>query len=453
MASTAADLRVDEPVIILTCARSGSTLLRFILDAHPALACPPETGVVDICSRMGVLSQLLSGPQADPGGPGELATGAIRIWVTTMFADYLRQAGKLRWCEKSLGSAEAAGPFLSLFPKARFICLYRSSMDVVDSLHEACPWGLHGYGLEPFTAAHPGDSVAAAADYWVCHTRPILEFEQAHPEASLRVRYEDLTADPAAEAGRIFEFLGEQAVPELLSGFLTARRSWFGPADHKIWETTRVHSDSVGRGARVPVDAIPPIITGMVNELHAELGYPPLHGHWSQAAAASVLTDSERPGQPAGGQAGHAAAAVQLEDLESRLAERLAVSAENLEPAAWAALGSTFRISAAVRLSSGALVGHWQVDLAAQSLTRADAVSDDEGRENAAEWGVVGPAGIWLAVLGGDVGLAAALRERQLRVTGPGGTEAPSAAGYMGGDPRVALLTRLIPSSVVTAAS
>jgi len=448
MTVTATDLRVDEPVIVLTCARSGSTLLRFILDSHPGLACPPETGVVDLCSRMGVLSQLLAGPEADRSGLSELATGAVRAWVTSMFADYLRQVGKRRWCEKSLGSAAVADRFLSLFPLAKFICLYRSSMDVVDSLHEACPWGLHGYGLEPFTAAHPGDSLAAAADYWVCQTQPILDFEQAHPEASLRVRYEDLTADPVAEAGRIFEFLGEQAAPEILSDFLVTRRHWFGPADHKIWETSQVHSDSVGRGVRVPVDAIAPIITGMVSKLHAELGYRPLGDHWNDAVVARALADGEQPGQPADGQVGHdeaAAAAIQLEELETRLVERIAVAARRLGPGAWADPGAVFRISAAVRLSSGMLAGHWRIDLAAQSVTRAEAeISDDQAQEGVAKWGVVGQAGSWLSVLTGDVGLADALGDRQLRVTGPGGTEEPPAADYPGGDARIALLARLI---------
>jgi len=35
----------QSPVFILTAARSGSTLMRLILDTHPELASPPETGV------------------------------------------------------------------------------------------------------------------------------------------------------------------------------------------------------------------------------------------------------------------------------------------------------------------------------------------------------------------------------------------------------------------------
>ena len=34
-----------DPVFVLCGGRTGSTLLRFLLDAHPDLACPPETNV------------------------------------------------------------------------------------------------------------------------------------------------------------------------------------------------------------------------------------------------------------------------------------------------------------------------------------------------------------------------------------------------------------------------
>jgi hypothetical protein len=40
------------PVFVLCGARSGSTLLRFILDAHPELACPPETNIPALCAQL-----------------------------------------------------------------------------------------------------------------------------------------------------------------------------------------------------------------------------------------------------------------------------------------------------------------------------------------------------------------------------------------------------------------
>jgi sulfotransferase family protein len=446
------ELRTDEPVIVLTCARSGSTLLRFVLDSHPALACPAETAIVDLCSRMGILAELLASgdPAAMPA-----AADATRTWVRAMFGAYLSRAGKSRWCEKSLGSAAAAEEFIGLFPKARFICLYRSSMDVVDSVHEACPWGLHGYGLEPFAAAHSGNTVAAVADYWVCQTRPILEFEQAHPEICLRVRYEDLTAEPAATARRIFAFLGEPDAPVVAAGFLTERRDLSGPADHKIWETTRVHADSVGRGIRVPVAAVPPAILALVNELHGELGYGVVDETWNDAAVAHVLSQPrDEADDDANAQEEAAAVAAQrLDELESLLFARLAQSLPRLRRPTGLAAGSAFRISAAVRLPGGALVGHWRVDLTKSTCTPVDAEAASHPALSADldEWAALGDADSWIAVLTGQRGLAAALRDGSLRVAGRRDEEAGARTpGPRRADDRVTLLTWLIPPSAGT---
>lgn len=38
-----------DPVFVLCAGRSGSTLLRFLLDAHPDLVCRPENGLPDLC--------------------------------------------------------------------------------------------------------------------------------------------------------------------------------------------------------------------------------------------------------------------------------------------------------------------------------------------------------------------------------------------------------------------
>ncbi len=321
-------LRLGEPVVVLTCARSGSTLLRFILDSHPELACPPETGVVDLCTRLGVLSMLLDGPPTGvrPGLTG-LAATSIRSWVTATFGTYLIRAGKTRWCDKSLGSAESAHRFLDLFPQTRFICLYRNCMDVIDSALEACPFGLRGYGMDPYVAAHPGNSVGAVADYWVTHTRAITEFEQAHPSACLRLRYEDLVADPEAQADRIFTFLGEMPVPGISQSCLAPGRELFGPSDHKIWATSSITADSVGRGSRLPVQAISPPVLTLINGLLDQLGYPlaspgvPSRAapdkHGAPGTPASIPPARQAPATAPGDDA------AALDELEELLASRL----------------------------------------------------------------------------------------------------------------------------------
>ncbi len=38
--------------IIIGAPRSGTTLLRFMLDSHPELAIPPETGFLAVCAQL-----------------------------------------------------------------------------------------------------------------------------------------------------------------------------------------------------------------------------------------------------------------------------------------------------------------------------------------------------------------------------------------------------------------
>ena len=40
------------PIFIASHARTGSTLLRYIIDTHPALCCPPELALGQLCSAL-----------------------------------------------------------------------------------------------------------------------------------------------------------------------------------------------------------------------------------------------------------------------------------------------------------------------------------------------------------------------------------------------------------------
>ena len=441
-------LRLAEPVVVLTCARSGSTLLRFILDSHPELACPPETGVVDMCTQLGVVSMLLDGPP--PAGEprlSELAAKSIRSWVTVTFGTHLIRAGKARWCDKSLGAEGSAHRFLDIFPQTKFICLYRHCMDVVDSALEACPFGLRGYGLDPFAAAHPGNNVAAVIDYWVTHTRMIAQFEKAHPDVCLRLRYEDLVTDPEEQADRIFTFLGEKPVPGISRSCLATGRENFGPGDHKIWATSSITPDSVGRGARIPASLISPPVLTIVKGLLEQLGYPPP----DQAGAGPDVPDDtagsaatrgiSRPGQASSPAPGDDSILDELDKLLSgRLSARSAQTISNGEDTGEAE--APFMITAIVPSTGTAtsLARWWRVDPATASLVRGGAAAPVS---EPGEWTVTGDARTWHSVLTGDLNMGAAVRHGHLRysgITGPSPAVPPS----LRGDPYTGVLTRLL---------
>ncbi len=68
----------DDPVFVLCAGRSGSTLLRFLLDAHPDLACPPETRLPWLARQLATAWAVIedAGPSGQPAN-GSSADAAI----------------------------------------------------------------------------------------------------------------------------------------------------------------------------------------------------------------------------------------------------------------------------------------------------------------------------------------------------------------------------------------
>jgi Sulfotransferase family len=313
--------RCESPAFILTASRSGSTLLRFILDSHPELACPPETNVGQTAANLVRTWNLLENAGADTTAadvPAPRILQAARAAIDEVFDRYLDRRGKARWCDKSLDSHLHAELLAQLYPGARFICLYRHCMDVIASGLEASPWGLDQFGFDSFAAQHPGNSVAAIGHYWVACTRTIMVFEQTHPELCHRVRYEDMVTDPERTAAAIFGFLGVEQVPGLTQACFGMKHEANGPGDLKIWFTSEVTAASIGSGVRVPADALPPPLRGDINRALVELGYRRVDAGWNAVVGACDPRASTAPA-PAADSRAHP----ELEAVESAIAGRI----------------------------------------------------------------------------------------------------------------------------------
>lgn len=280
----------QQPVFVLTAGRSGSTLLRFILDSHPELACPPETNVALACGQLASMWKTLE--SALPDHPGKAPSRAlpghirdpIKEAIDSAYGHYLKGVGKQRWCDKSPDSCWHAGLLAQLYPEAKFICLYRHCMDVVASAIEAYPWGLpRRIGFEYITQ-HPGNSVATVSHYWLAQVQQIMNFEEENPRRCYRLRYEDLVGEPEQTAESIFSFLGIPPVPGITQSCFRTPHSK-GPGDKKIWRTNKISTGSVGRGVRVPASRIPPHLRADINEALVKLDYRPLGERRTEAEA------------------------------------------------------------------------------------------------------------------------------------------------------------------------
>src|SRR5580692_4238394 len=268
-----------DPVFVLCNGRSGSTLLRFLLDAHPDLACPPETNLPDLCAQLATVWSLIEGAPLsvnrgdEPPEIPDAAISGIRETMDRMVGSYLARRGKTRYCDKSLGTARFADLVLRVWPQARFLCLYRHPMDVIASGMEACPWGLNVYGFDPYAAMTPGNAVLALARFWLDNAELIWAAEEQFADRCLRVRYEDLVKDPQLVTDGIFEFLGVTPVADIGERVFATEKERSGPADYKIWHTSRISDESVGRGWEIPAGMIAPPERDRINALAEKLGY------------------------------------------------------------------------------------------------------------------------------------------------------------------------------------
>jgi hypothetical protein len=419
---------LDEPVVVLTAARCGSTLLRTLLDAHPDLACPPETNLVKVAAQLTAIFHLVGGADS----PGESATPVddrIRDVFAAVFAEYLTRRGKRRWCDKSLGTAPVAEWFAGLYPKAKFICLYRHCMDVVHSGLDASPWGLTGYGFEQFAGRLGGNNVSALAAYWAHHASRILQFERANGGRCHRVYYEALATEPERTAAEIFAFLGVEQVPGLTESCFGAVRAAvgqgvMGPGDHKIRATTKVSAASVGRGVRIPVELIPAPQLTAVNLLLAELGYAQVDEAWrASPCPPMLLAGVPAPRGGADGSFGDEVMRTVLANIGEYITGRITASFRLGLPGPLGC-GQTFGLVAYHPESSGLARG-WQVDVGERSVSEVNVA---DGTRIEADWLVAGDVETWLGVLAGRANMASCMRHGALRYIGTPDHE-PSTAG------------------------
>jgi protein-tyrosine sulfotransferase len=70
---------VEPPIFILSDFRSGSTLLRYVVDAHPRLCCPAELRLAYLCQRaLQVASLLTTGDDVESLRGGSDAIDCVR---------------------------------------------------------------------------------------------------------------------------------------------------------------------------------------------------------------------------------------------------------------------------------------------------------------------------------------------------------------------------------------
>jgi len=231
------------PCFLIGVYRSGTTLLRYVLDSHSRIAVPPETNFLNSLAEMWYSEWMrkgLSGVGVDEEGLLE----RLREFAWTIYDDYTLAKGKARWVDKTPSYVDILDFIDRLFgPECRYIMLYRHGLDVAQSM--ATVYSNDGLAgpAKRYADAFARSPRVAFVRYWADQCRKMMDFESRHPERCYRIHYERYASDPHKELPPVFQFLGEAWEPQVLHYHKASHD--FGLQDHKI-ETERGFKPKTG---------------------------------------------------------------------------------------------------------------------------------------------------------------------------------------------------------------
>ncbi len=200
-----ADDGEPEFVFIGGAGRSGTTLLRAMLDAHPRIACGPELKLVPtICALRDQWWSSMGHDLMAAGLDESKLDAAVRAFVKTLLESMVEDPSEVRVAEKTPHNLLHMALLGRIFPRARFVHIVRDGRAVAASLVR------QGW-MDPATSKPIWycKDVASGARYWSQVVRSIRQQVSQVPGRFLEVRYEDLVREPRATMERLLAFLGE----------------------------------------------------------------------------------------------------------------------------------------------------------------------------------------------------------------------------------------------------
>ncbi len=230
------------PIIVGGALRSGTTLVRRLLDSHSRIHCGPE-----IKFFRDFYGNYLNDDHAhvrlfaSARKFGFPETELLALFGGAFVAMHERAAtiaGKPRWADKNPENVLYLRDWHTLLPDGfLFVHVVRNPFDVLASLNEA-----------DFHRTVPTDFRGKVEMY--------RKFRQAgdayclaHVATSHTLSYEQLAAEPEKTVTALLGFLGEDYEPNILTEYAAPERG-SGIEDPKVRKTLRIHTESVGRWRR-----------------------------------------------------------------------------------------------------------------------------------------------------------------------------------------------------------
>lgn len=233
----------NRPIVVGGCYRSGTSLVRRILDSHPDIHCGPEVkffrdfrgDYIDVEDPIAHLRFMVTARSLVDEADLMEVLGAAFVEMHERAA---RKAGKRRWADKVPENVVFLDEWQRLLGDGwLFLHVVRNPLDTLASIKE---W--------EFPRSIP-TGLDERIDLYLEYAGAGLRFAEEHPDRYLRLLYEDLVSEPEASVRRMMEDLGESFHARQLAVNSSPHRA--GLEDPKAAKASEIHGDSVGRWRQV----------------------------------------------------------------------------------------------------------------------------------------------------------------------------------------------------------
>ncbi len=199
------------PVFIIGVPRSGTTLLRVLLDSHSRIAAAPETPWLAGGYGINSLREIATYLTEDQLGPVKNLSGAdeatilqgIRALVKTIFGPYLERRGKQVLVLKTPDDIRYIDFLLKLYPDAQYIHIFRDGRDVACST-VAQKGSLLGDDILDYGEI----SYETAMRRWYDWEKKVRSIFDGTGFSCIRISYEDLVMYPEETLRKVCEGVG-----------------------------------------------------------------------------------------------------------------------------------------------------------------------------------------------------------------------------------------------------
>lgn len=189
----------QNPIFILGVNRSGTSLLRRVLNTHSSISCPPETFYLQYFAAMLDDDEVKAGMEG-LGYDADDFVPEIARWSSRYHEMYRLSSGKPRWADKTPQYCLIASQISRIWADAQYIIIFRHPFDILYSLNSR-KWRMGEY--------HDDLLINNAMYIKIC-LESLIEFEREHRDYCHILRYEELTKNAEEILRDVFSFLGEK---------------------------------------------------------------------------------------------------------------------------------------------------------------------------------------------------------------------------------------------------